>query len=195
MILGGGPLAGLSDVHYVHMPQLLRRLKGLGALDILHSNKSPANVACRYHLKEDSKTEAPQGCPFSTTAPSTKTAPGNCRCGPSIDHQPLSDCLSAAVGDLASPCSRRDSDGMYDGTPKSPDRPLLPPPHRAVLKNSFFFCKGPPLRTAPRDHQPPTANRQPPTANRQPPTAHRQPPPTANHCGGMLLWCCVLSMS
>ena len=38
-----------------------------------------------------------------------------------------------------------------------------------------------PLRTAPRDHQPPTANRPehqpPPTANRQPPTA---PTPTAN---------------
>ena len=47
----------------------------------------------------------------------------------------------------------------------------------------FFFCEGPPLRTAPRDHQPPTANtHQPPTAtSRQPPTAtNRQRRPTAN---------------
>ena len=57
---------------------------------------------------------------------------------------------------------------------------------RAVLWDRDFFL----LRTAPRDHQPPTTNRhQPPTAtNRQPltaanrqqrPTANRQPP---NHC-------------
>ena len=44
------------------------------------------------------------------------------------------------------------------------------------------FCEGQPERTAPKDHQPPTAaNRQPPTANRrQPLTANRQPPPTTN---------------
>ena len=52
---------------------------------------------------------------------------------------------------------------------------------RAVLKNPdpFFFV----LRTAPRDHQPPTAaTRQTPTAtNRQPPTLNRQPPAPANH--------------
>ena len=44
----------------------------------------------------------------------------------------------------------------------------------------FFFL----LRTALRDHQPPTTNRhQPPTAtNRQPPTANGDQPPTANHC-------------
>ena len=41
------------------------------------------------------------------------------------------------------------------------------------------------LRTAPRDHQPPTTNRHqpPPTASRQPPpTASGDQPPTANHC-------------
>ena len=50
---------------------------------------------------------------------------------------------------------------------------------RAVLKEPDFFL----LRTAPRDHQPPTAkSHQPPTAtNRQPPTAtNRQRRPTAN---------------
>ena len=40
------------------------------------------------------------------------------------------------------------------------------------LGTRFFFCQGPPLRTAPRDHQPTATNRQVPTANRQPlPTA------------------------
>ena len=51
---------------------------------------------------------------------------------------------------------------------------------RAVLKGPDFFFL---LRTAPRDHQPPTPNsHQPPTAtNRQPPTAtNRQPPTAAN---------------
>ena len=64
---------------------------------------------------------------------------------------------------------------------------------RAVFKGrDFFFCSGPPLRTAPRDHQPPTANHQPPptadrrqppaATNRQPPTtANRHQPPTTNH--------------
>ena len=65
---------------------------------------------------------------------------------------------------------------------------------RAVLKGpDFFFCQGPPLRTAPRDHQPPTTNpHQPPTAtnrrqspaatNRQlPTTANRHQPPITNH--------------
>ena len=49
---------------------------------------------------------------------------------------------------------------------------------RAVLKGPDFFL----LRTAPRDHQPPTANsHQPPTAtSRQPPTANRQLTPTAD---------------
>ena len=49
------------------------------------------------------------------------------------------------------------------------------------LRTQILFFLGLPLRTAPRDHQPPTTNRQPPTANRQPPppTANRQPP-TAN---------------
>ena len=55
---------------------------------------------------------------------------------------------------------------------------------RGVLKGlEFFFGQGPPLGTAPRDHQPPTTNRrQPPTAtNRQPPTAaNRQRRPTAD---------------
>ena len=48
---------------------------------------------------------------------------------------------------------------------------------RAALQNPDAFL----LRTAPRDRQPPTANRhQPPTAaNGQPPTATSQPPPTA----------------
>ena len=49
------------------------------------------------------------------------------------------------------------------------------------LRDQIFFL----LRTAPRDHQPPTADRhQPPTAtNRQPrPTVNRcQPPPTTHH--------------
>ena len=53
--------------------------------------------------------------------------------------------------------------------------PLRPPPPRLLRT---------PLRTAPRDHQPPTANsHQPPTAtNRQPPTAtnRRQPPAATN---------------
>ena len=45
------------------------------------------------------------------------------------------------------------------------------------LRSPIFFL----VRTAPRDHQPPTANRQLPTAGpHQPPTANRQPPPTAN---------------
>ena len=45
----------------------------------------------------------------------------------------------------------------------------------AAFKKPDFFGSGQPLRTAPRDYQPPTANRhQPPTANRhQPPTANR----------------------
>ena len=52
---------------------------------------------------------------------------------------------------------------------------------RAVLKGPKFFF----LRTAPRDHQPLTANcHQPPTATkRQPPTAaNRDQPPTVNRC-------------
>ena len=50
------------------------------------------------------------------------------------------------------------------------------------LRNQIFFCQGTPLRTTPRDHQPPTANSDhPPTAaNRHPPTASHQPPPTAS---------------
>ena len=45
--------------------------------------------------------------------------------------------------------------------------------HGGPLGPSFFFW----LRTAPRDHQPPTANcRQPPTAN------CLQPPTAANRC-------------
>ena len=54
---------------------------------------------------------------------------------------------------------------------------LLPGFTRGVLRElDFFFCQGPPLGTAPRDHQPPTINRhQPPTANRhQPPTTNRR---------------------
>ena len=45
---------------------------------------------------------------------------------------------------------------------------------------SCFFCEGPPLRTASRDHQPPTTNRhQPPTANcKRRPIANRHPLPT-----------------
>ena len=73
---------------------------------------------------------------------------------------------------------------------------------RAVIKNpNFFFL----LRTAPEDHQPPTASRQPPTANRHQPLAanrhpppiatNRQLPPTANHSSILFLWCCVLPMS
>ena len=62
--------------------------------------------------------------------------------------------------------------------------PVLPPAQGLSLGSQIFFaCQGSPLRTTPRDHQPPTANRhQPPTANRRqpPPTANRQPPPTAN---------------
>ena len=54
---------------------------------------------------------------------------------------------------------------------------------RSLRDEIFLFCSGPPLRTAPRDHQPPTANHQPPpTANHQPPpTANCQPPPTTNY--------------
>ena len=56
---------------------------------------------------------------------------------------------------------------------------------RAVLENPIFFV----LRTALKDHQPPTANRhQPPTANRQPPTA-------TNRCSILFLWFGVLPMS
>ena len=56
---------------------------------------------------------------------------------------------------------------------------------RVVLKNPDYllFCEGLPLMTAPRDHQPPTANccQPSPTANRQPPTpTNRQPPSAAN---------------
>ena len=58
-------------------------------------------------------------------------------------------------------------------------------PGRSLRDQIFFFVQGPPLRTAPRHHQPLTANcHQPPTAtNRQPrPTANRQPlPTTTNH--------------
>ena len=57
-------------------------------------------------------------------------------------------------------------------------------PGRSFRDQIFFFCEGLRLRTAPRDHQPPTANsHQPPTAtNRQPPTAtnRRQPPAATN---------------
>ena len=44
------------------------------------------------------------------------------------------------------------------------------PPPPAVLGGPILFCEGQPLRTASKDHHPPTANRhQPPTAaNRQP---------------------------
>ena len=53
-----------------------------------------------------------------------------------------------------------------------------PPPRTGGGPLGFFFCSGPPLRTAPRDDQPPTAtNRQPP------PTAHRQPPTIATNHG------------
>ena len=45
---------------------------------------------------------------------------------------------------------------------------LSSPPGGSLRNPTFFFGKAPPLRTAPRDHQPPTA-------------ANRQPPPTANH--------------
>ena len=47
----------------------------------------------------------------------------------------------------------------------------------------IFFCQGPPLGTAPRDHQPPTINRhQPPTANRhRAPISNHQPPPTTTN--------------
>ena len=44
--------------------------------------------------------------------------------------------------------------------------PSPPPSHGAVLTNPNSVSVG----TAPKEHQPPTANRQPPTANRQPPT-------------------------
>ena len=54
------------------------------------------------------------------------------------------------------------------------------------LRAPIFFPSGQPLRTAPKDHQPPTSNRyQPPTTNRQPPTAANrqphQPPSATNH--------------
>ena len=50
-------------------------------------------------------------------------------------------------------------------------------PSGRSLRDQIFFL----LRTALKDHQPPTANsHQPPTANRQPPTASHQPPPTAS---------------
>ena len=57
---------------------------------------------------------------------------------------------------------------------------------RGVLKGLDFFL----LRTAPRDHQPPTTNRhQPPTAtNHQPPTANRQPPTGNTWCARGLFW-------
>ena len=71
--------------------------------------------------------------------------------------------------------------GMSSGTKCSPPPPqqTATPPGRSLRDQIFFFL----LRTAPRDHQPPTANsHQPPTAtNRQPPTAtNRQPPTAAN---------------
>ena len=68
------------------------------------------------------------------------------------------------------------------------------PRTRAVPEKPDVFCYGQPVRTAPREHQPPTAaNRhQPPIAKRQPPltdtkrqppatTNRRQPPPIADH--------------
>ena len=54
---------------------------------------------------------------------------------------------------------------------------------RAVLENPILLL----LRTALKDHQPPTANRQPPTASNR-----RK---TANHCSILFLWFWVLPMS
>ena len=60
----------------------------------------------------------------------------------------------------------------------------------------FVFCSGQLLSTAPKDHQPPTANRQPPTANRQPPTAtNHQPLYHTDSNTILLLWFYVLPMS
>ena len=56
--------------------------------------------------------------------------------------------------------------GMHDLTVFYAPAPLC-----LVLKEPIFFW----LRTAPRDHQPPTVNRH------QPPTASRQPPIATNH--------------
>ena len=45
----------------------------------------------------------------------------------------------------------------------------MPEAEPGLSFQTLVFCSGRPLRTAPRDHQPPTAHRQPPTAaNRQP---------------------------
>ena len=73
-------------------------------------------------------------------------------------------------------CSVLDSGLMNTGAVLSPPTRSL---RRAVLEKPDFFL----LRTAPRDHQPPTTNRrQPPTANHQPPpTGNRQPPTATNH--------------
>ena len=96
-------------------------------------------------------------------------------------------------------------------------------PQRGIQRQGCLYDRtGQPVRTAPKGHQPPTANRQPPTTSHQPPTANRQPPttshqpptanrqppttshqpptanrqpPTANHCSTLFLWSCVLPMS
>ena len=106
-------------------------------------------------------------------------APCAC-CARIVHNRPLGPNVCRGSSFTNGGCSSQPSkghDGMGDGS-------------RAVLKEpDFFFVFGPPLRTAPRDHQPPTANsHQPPTANRhQPPTTdrHQLPPkhqrrPTAN---------------
>ena len=64
--------------------------------------------------------------------------------------------------------------------PCSSPIPSQPAPMGVLRKLNSFFLSGQPLRTAPRDHQLPTANCQLPTANCQLPTANCQQQPTAN---------------
>ena len=64
-----------------------------------------------------------------------------------------------------------------------PELPMRQIPVQGCPQELVFL-----LRTAPRDRQPPTANRPPPTTNRhQPPTANQQPLPTANHFSILLV--------
>ena len=63
--------------------------------------------------------------------------------------------------------------------------------NRAVFKKPPpFFCQGQPPRTAPKDHQPPTANRQPPpTANLMFSNKQKSNPGRTGYVVPWCLWC------
>ena len=85
-------------------------------------------------------------------------------------------------------CSSRSSNSSAGLVRVPQAAPVLWPAE--VPFRTLFLCSVQPLRTSPRDHEPPTAARRPPptatyrqspSANRhQPPTGSRQPPPTTN---------------